>query len=125
MTSNLLQHLFHFCATFFMAYEPPLPKDQPVCFDRMESEKTLRPWFEKRSRKTNQGGNQRLSTAYVKAHPRPEPEVEKSPEAEPKTSGIREGPRVVAPNEAGIGRMVPNISLKPLNGKVVQLEQAS
>ena len=42
MTSNLLQHLFHFCAAFFMAYEPPLPKDQPVCFDRMEPEKTLR-----------------------------------------------------------------------------------
>ena len=105
-----------------MAYEPPLPKDQPVCFDRMEPEKTLRPWFEKRSRKTNQGGNQRQSPAYVKAYPRPEPEVEKSPEAERKTSGIREGPRVVAPNEAGIGRMVPNISLKPLNGKDVQLK---
>jgi peroxiredoxin/mono/diheme cytochrome c family protein len=37
---------------------------------------------------------------------------------------IREGPKVLAPNVVGVGRMVPDASLKTIDGKAVRLKDA-
>ena len=42
----------------------------------------------------------------------------KDPEPAAKTDPVREAPKVLAPNTAGMGRMIPDISLKTRDGNV-------
>lgn len=46
----------------------------------------------------------------------------KDPEPAAKTDPVREAPKVLAPNTAGMGRMIPDISLKTRDGKDVALK---
>lgn len=75
-------------------------------------------------RGADQNGDGLLTLAEVQAHlGKPAGPTAASAPA-PKPDPIREAPRILAPNAVGIGRMVPNVTLKTLDGQTITLKDA-
>ena len=70
----------------------------------------------------DKNGDGFLTLDEVRAHLGQPAVKPKDPEPAAKPDPVREAPKVLAPNAAGIGRMVPDVPLKTLDGKDVALK---
>jgi peroxiredoxin len=78
--------------------------------------------LQQRLKGADKDGDGFLTLAEVQAHFGQPAAKPKDPAPPAKADPVREAPKVLAPNTAGIGRIVPDVSLKTLDGKDVKLK---
>jgi peroxiredoxin/Ca2+-binding EF-hand superfamily protein len=78
--------------------------------------------LQQRLKEADKDGDGFLTLAEVQAHFGQPAAKPKEPAPATKADPVREAPKVIAPNAAGIGRMVTDVSLKTLDGKEVKLK---
>ena len=87
-----------------------------------EEQKAAPAALQQRLKGADKDGDGFLTLAEVQAHFGQPAAKPAEPARAAKVDPVREAPKVLAPNAAGVGRMVPDVSLKTLDGKEVKLK---